>query len=128
MGEWSKRNIEGQVDMSKIDFQTIDWNKVTQTEHTGETGLAFWKTMQYDGLRVRMVEYSAGYFANHWCKKGHIVQCLEGEFVSELDNGEKFTLTKGMTYIVSDDLSTHRSSSKNGVKLLIIDGDFLKLT
>jgi len=114
--------------MSKIDFQTIDWNKITPTEHAGDSGLALWKTMQYDGLRVRMVEYSAGYLANHWCKKGHIVQCLEGEFVSELDNGEKFTLTGGMTYIVSDDLSNHRSISKNGVKLLIIDGDFLKLT
>jgi hypothetical protein len=112
--------------MSKIEFQTIDWSKVEPTEHKGDTGLALWRTMQYDGLRVRVVEYSEGYFANHWCKKGHIVQCLEGEFVSEMDNGEKFTLTKGMTYIVSDDLSNHRSISKNGVKLLIIDGDFLK--
>ncbi len=114
--------------MSHIEFQTIDWSQIESTEHVGDTGLALWKTMQYDGLRVRIVEYSEGYFANHWCKKGHIVQCLEGEFVSELDNGEKFTLTKGMTYIVSDDLSNHRSISKNGVKLLIIDGDFLKLT
>ncbi|WP_448698774.1 DHCW motif cupin fold protein [Mucilaginibacter sp. AW1-3] len=113
--------------MSNIQFQTINWNQVEQTEHIGDTGSAFWKTMQYDGLRIRMVEYSEGYFANHWCKKGHIVQCLEGEFVSELDNGQKFTLTKGMTYIVSDDLSNHRSATKTGVKLLIIDGDFLKL-
>ena len=114
--------------MSNIEFQTIDWSKVEPTKHTGDTGSALWRTMQYDGLRVRIVEYSEGYFANHWCKKGHIVQCLDGEFVSELDNGEKFTLTKGMTYIVSDDLSNHRSISKSGVKLLIIDGDFLKLT
>jgi hypothetical protein len=114
--------------MSKIEFQTIDWSKIAPTEYAGDSGLAVWRTIQYDGLRVRMVEYSAGYFANHWCKKGHIVQCLEGEFVSELDSGERFSLSKGMTYIVSDDLSTHRSSTKNGVKLLIIDGDFLKLT
>jgi len=72
------------------------------------------------------VEYSENYFADHWCQKGHIVHCLEGEFISELQNGEKFHLTKGMTYIVSDDLSSHRSSSKGGVKLLIIDGSFLK--
>jgi quercetin dioxygenase-like cupin family protein len=64
--------------------------------------------------------------ADHWCQKGHIVHCLEGEFVSELDNGEDFLLEKGMTYVVSDDLSSHRSITKNGVKLLIIDGDFLK--
>jgi hypothetical protein len=89
-------------------------------------GESFWQTVQFPGLRIRMVEYSAGYFANHWCQKGHIVQCLEGEFVSELETGEAFTLTRGMTYVVSDDLSSHRSISKTGVKLLIIDGDFLK--
>ena len=109
-----------------IPFQTIDWTSIEKTEHTGETGTSFWQTMQYDGLRVRIVEYSKGYLADHWCQKGHIVHCLEGEFVSELQNGERFVLTKGMTYIVSDELSSHRSISSDGVKLLIIDGDFLK--
>ena len=111
---------------SKINFQTIDWESVAKTAHPGETGSSFWRTMQFDGLRLRIVEYSAGYLADHWCKKGHIVHCLEGEFVSELESGEEFALTAGMTYIVSDNLSSHRSVSKNGVKLLIIDGDFLK--
>ena len=72
------------------------------------------------------MEYSEGYLADHWCHKGHIVQCLEGEFISELEDGKEFILTKGMTYVVSDDLSSHRSVSKEGVKLLIIDGDFLQ--
>jgi quercetin dioxygenase-like cupin family protein len=112
--------------MNNIDFQTINWDAVEQTEHQGETGIAFWKTIQLNGIRLRMVEYSSGYLADHWCKKGHIVHCLEGEFVSELEDGKSFTLTKGMTYIVSDERSSHRSISKNGVKLLIIDGDFLK--
>lgn len=112
--------------MSSIPFQIIEWAKTPETEHKGETGLALWKTVQFDGLRVRMIYYSAGYLADHWCKKGHIVHCLEGDFVSELENGETFELLTGMTYIVSDDLSSHRSISKNGVKLLIIDGDFLK--
>lgn len=75
---------------------------------------------------MRMVEYAPGYVADHWCAKGHIVHCLEGEFESQLDTGERFTLRKGMTYVVSDGQSSHRSVSKNGVKLLIIDGDFLK--
>jgi hypothetical protein len=112
--------------MYNIPFQTIDWSAVEKTEHKGETGTAYWQTMQFDGLRVRIVEYTKGYLADHWCQKGHIVYCLEGGFVSELQNGEEFTLTKGMTYIVSDDLSSHRSVSADGVKLLIIDGDFLK--
>ena len=112
--------------MSNIYFQTIDWSSIQKTEHTGETGTSFWQTLQLDKLRMRIVEYSAGYLADHWCSKGHIVHCIEGEFTSELENGELFPLKKGMTYVVSDNLSSHRSISKNGVKLLIIDGDFLR--
>lgn len=112
---------------SGIQFQVINWDSISKTEHSGETGMGFWQTMQFEGLRVRIVEYSAGYLADHWCKKGHIVHCLEGEFISELQNGEKYLLKKGMTYVVSDDLSSHRSETKHGVKLLIIDGDFLKI-
>jgi hypothetical protein len=109
----------------KIPFQAIDWSSINSSEHKGETGVSFRKTIRFDGLRLRIVEYSRGYLADHWCKLGHIVHCLEGEFISELENGKRFLLTKGMTYIVSNELSSHRSYSENGVKLLIIDGDFL---
>jgi hypothetical protein len=112
--------------MTNILFNSIDWTTVEKTTHQGETGVAYWQTLQFDTIRVRLVEYSADYLADHWCQKGHIVHCLEGAFISELENGEKFHLTQGMSYIVSDDLSSHRSISKNGVKLLIIDGHFLK--
>lgn len=114
--------------MSNIPFQTIDWSNIPKTEHKGETGVAYWQTLQFAGLRIRLVEYSPNYLADHWCEKGHIVYCLEGEVINELKTGEKNTLTQGMAYVVSDDLSSHRSISKTGVKLLIIDGDFLKLT
>ena len=112
--------------MSHIPFQTIDFSTIKKTEHAGESGTAWWQTMQFDGLRIRLVEYPKGYLANHWCEKGHVVYCLEGSFVSELKNGTSFQLSKGMMYIVSDDLSSHRSLTETGVKLLIIDGDFLK--
>ncbi len=108
-------------------FQTIDWSTITKHEHQGKKGYAIWQTVQFPGLRVRIVEYSKGYLADHWCQKGHILHCLEGEFISELQNGEKLILRKGMTYIVSDDLSSHRSNTSDGVKVMIIDGDFLKL-
>ncbi len=110
-----------------IPFQTIDWTTIPKVEYKGEVGAAIWQTVQFPGLRIRIVEYSGGYIADHWCQKGHIVHCLEGEFISELQKGDKFTLKKGMTYIVSDELSSHRSYSKNGVKVMIIDGDFLRL-
>lgn len=108
-----------------IPFQTIDWSLIPKIEFKGETGLAVWQTLQFDRIRVRIVEYSKGYRADHWCQKGHIVHCLEGEFVSELENGETFILKQGMSYIVSDEASSHRSVTKEGVKLMIIDGEFL---
>lgn len=109
-----------------ISFQTIDWTKVPKTEHKGETGIAYWQTLQFDGLRIRIVEYSAGYKADHWCEKGHIVHCLEGEVINEQQNGTSSTLTPGMSYVVSDELSSHRSVTKHGARLMIVDGDFLK--
>jgi quercetin dioxygenase-like cupin family protein len=112
--------------MSNIPFQTIDWTSIEKVEYKGEIGEAFWQTIQFGGLRIRLVEYSKEYLADHWCQKGHIVHCLEGEFISELSTNEKIKLKKGETYVVSDELSSHRSISENGVKLLIIDGDFLK--
>lgn len=112
--------------MSNIPFQTIDWTSIEKVEYKGEQGVAFWQTIHFGGLRIRLVEYSNGYLADHWCQKGHIVHCLNGEFISELRTGEKIKLNKGETYVVSDELSSHRSISENGVRLLIIDGDFLK--
>ena len=109
-----------------IPFQTIDWTAIPKTEYKGESGTAFWQTMQFSGLRIRIVEYSKGYATDHWCEKGHIVHCLDGEFVTELQDDKKFILTKGLTYVVSDNLSSHRSITKDGAKLMIIDGDFLK--
>ena len=111
--------------MAQIPFQTTDWNLVPVIEHRGETGTAFWRTIQLGGLRIRMVEYSKNYLADHWCQKGHIIYCMEGEMITELSDGREFLLTGGMTYQVSDNLSSHRSRTTGGVKLLIIDGDFL---
>ena len=109
-----------------IPFQIIDWKEIPEVEYKGETGSAFWQTVQFSGLRIRIVEYSKGYLADHWCQKGHIVHCLEGEFTSELQDGKEFLLSEGSTYVVSDGLSSHRSYTKNGVKVMIIDGDFLQ--
>tara|TARA_R110000868_G_scaffold49204_7_gene158794 strand:+ start:733 stop:1071 length:339 start_codon:yes stop_codon:yes gene_type:complete len=112
--------------MSNIPFQTINWDAIDKTEHKGENGTSFWQTLQLGGLRIRKVSYSKGYLADHWCQKGHIVHCLRGSFISELQSGEQVSLFEGGTYVVSDNLSSHRSLSTEGVELLIIDGDFLK--
>jgi hypothetical protein len=110
-----------------IAFQITDWEKIPAEQHQGETGTAFWKVLQFPGLRIRMVEYSKNYLADHWCEKGHIIYCIEGDMDTELKDGTRVKLSKGMSYQVSDELSSHRSSSVNGVKLFIVDGDFLQL-
>ena len=108
-----------------IPFQVIDWEKVPTTSHTGESCFSTWQTMNIENIRLRLVNYPAGYLADHWCQKGHIVYCLEGEFTTALEGGESFTLRQGMSYIVSDNLSSHRSVAQKDTRLLIIDGDFL---
>ncbi|MBP1768438.1 MAG: hypothetical protein H6P98_2553 [Candidatus Aminicenantes bacterium] len=107
-------------------YQAIDWSAVPRTEHKGDPGMSYWRTVELPGLRIRIVEYSPGYVADHWCQKGHIVHCLEGEFVNEQESGERTVMTKGRTYVVSDGASSHRSRTEHGATLLIVDGEFLK--
>jgi len=109
------------MDMKNIPFGTTNWSQIVTTEHPGETGMAYWHTQQFDNIRVRMVEYSPGYQADHWCKRGHILFCLEGELHTELADGRKFVLTPGMSYQVADNAEAHRSSTQSGAKLFIVD-------
>jgi hypothetical protein len=107
--------------LAGIPFGTTDWTTVAVTEHPGEAGVARWRTQQFDTIRVRMVEYSAGYHADHWCDKGHILFCLAGELETELSDGRRFCLTAGMSYQVADGAAPHRSSSPTGATLFIVD-------
>lgn len=102
-------------------FELTDWSNVEPTVHPGEGGEAVWRTISVGDVRVRMVEYSPGYLADHWCLKGHILFCLEGEMATELADGRTVTLTEGMSYQVADDALAHRSSTENGVRLFIVD-------
>ncbi|MGE5680266.1 MAG: DHCW motif cupin fold protein [Bacillota bacterium] len=107
--------------ISDIPFGITDWSEIERTEHKGENGTAYWHTQQFGSIRVRMVEYSPGYLADHWCSKGHILFCLDGELTTELSDGRKFTLTPGMGYQVADNAEAHRSYTHIGAKLFIVD-------
>ena len=107
--------------MMNIPFGTTDWSQIEVTEHAGTQGMAYWRTRQFDQIRVRLVEYTPGYLADHWCKKGHILLCLEGELHTELEDGRQFVLTPGMSYQVADESEAHRSSTQSGAKLFIVD-------
>jgi hypothetical protein len=107
--------------LTDIPFHTTDWSSIEPTVHEGASGLAFWRTVRLGVIRLRMVEYTPGYLANHWCTKGHILLCLEGELHTELADGRTFVLTRGMSYQVADEAEPHRSSTSTGAKLFIVD-------
>jgi hypothetical protein len=109
------------MEMSGIPFGTTDWSAIEPSEHRGEFGTAAWRTRQFGAIRVRMVEYSPGYVADHWCVKGHILLCIEGELHTELADGRSFTLGPGMSYQVADGAEPHRSRTARGARLFIVD-------
>ena len=109
------------MQMANIPFGITDWSAIERTEHNGESGCAFWRTQQFGAIRVRMVEYTPGYVANHWCVKGHILLCISGRLHTELKDGRTFTLEPGMSYQVADDAEPHRSRTEVGASLFIVD-------
>jgi quercetin dioxygenase-like cupin family protein len=102
-------------------FQTIDWTTVPEERHEGETAFALWQVLKVGEIRVRRMSYAPGYKADHWCKKGHIIHCVEGEMVTELEDGRTMPLKAGMTYIVGDNCEAHRTYSEGGCLLFVVD-------
>lgn len=102
-------------------FSIIDWSKIAEEEHRGETGFAIWQVLNVGPIRIRRLQYSPNYKADHWCKKGHIIHCLEGKMETELDDGRIMELTAGQTYIVGDDGEAHKTSTEKGCVLFVVD-------
>ena len=109
------------MNLPAFPLQTFDWSSVPATEHAGDSGKAVWRTLRLGEVRVRIVEYSPGYSANHWCAKGHIVYCLQGEMQTTVRDGETYTLSAGMTYLAGDGDPPHRSETQSGATLFIVD-------
>ena len=109
------------MQMNAIPFGTTDWSNIARTEHPGERGTAYWRTQVFGDVRVRMVEYTPGYLADHWCTKGHILLCMNGELHTELEDGRVFKLVPGMSYQVADHAEPHRSYTEVGATLFIVD-------
>jgi hypothetical protein len=107
--------------IKNIPFEATDWSEIQSERHQGETGYALWKVRQCGDIRVRVVEYSANYKADHWCAKGHILFCLEGDMITNLKDGRTIELHKGMSYQVEDENYPHSSFTKSGAVLFIVD-------
>jgi len=109
------------VELTEIPFGITDWLLIEPVEHAGQAGLARWRTRQFGAIRVRLVEYTPGYEADHWCRKGHILFCVAGELETELADGRRFHLSPGMSYQVADNAEPHRSRTAVGATLFIVD-------
>ncbi len=109
------------MDILGIPFHITDWENIETISHQGETGYAIWKTIRVGNIRVRQVEYSVNYMADHWCSKGHILFCIKGEMITELQDGRKFVLKEGTSYQVGDNMEAHRSYTHTGCNLFIVD-------
>lgn len=107
--------------MTPMEMTVTDWPEIAATEHPGDSGLALWRTCNFGDIRVRMVEYSPGYEADHWCSKGHVLLCLSGSLTIEIQNGSRFELKPGQSYHVGDGDPPHRSQTANGATLFIVD-------
>jgi quercetin dioxygenase-like cupin family protein len=118
---WRPTATEDLVKIQDVPFCTTDWKTVSTTEHPGETGTAYWRTFEAGNIRVRIVDYTPGYLADHWCERGHVLLVLEGELVTELKNGERHVLRAGQSYQVADGTAPHRSRTATGARLFIVD-------
>jgi hypothetical protein len=107
--------------LENIPFQVVDWTLVPATRHPGTAGQATWRTLEQGNVRVRLVEYSPGYLADHWCAKGHVIHVLSGDLITELQDGRTQTTRPGQTYLVADEAAPHRSRSETGVTMFIVD-------
>ena len=104
-----------------VPFTSFDWSAANVTQHAGETGKAVWRTVEQGNVRVRMVEYSPGYKADHWCSRGHVIHVLEGTLTTELQDGRVITTPAGSTYLVEENGMPHRSRTVTGARLFIVD-------
>jgi quercetin dioxygenase-like cupin family protein len=108
--------------INNIPFQVTDWSKITPEEYKGKTGTSFWRTFEEGNVRVRMVEYSAGFYADHWCPRGHVLLVLDGEVVVKLQDGTEHRLIRGMSFQAGDDdRNPHLAYSETGAKVFIVD-------
>ena len=107
--------------IDNLPFSVTNWNNIELTEHSGISGKAFWRTLEIGNIRIRMVEYTPGYFADHWCKRGHVLLVTEGQLVTEIEDGRKFTPGPGQSYHVAEGSEGHRSQTAQGAKLFIVD-------
>ena len=99
-----------------------DWSSLSASSQPGAMGAATIRGRHIGDMQLRLVSYSAGYMADHWCHKGHIVVVIAGAAMIEHEDGRRYELSAGMAYHVSDDeQAPHRLTSREGASVFILD-------
>ena len=100
-----------------------DWSRIPAGTMAGASGTVQTRAHQSGDVRLRLVEYGAGYLADHWCSKGHIIYVLAGALGIEHENGKPACmLSAGMSWQVADgEGPAHRVRSETGARVFIVD-------
>ena len=105
-----------------VPFTVTDWGGVPAVEHKGESGTSHGRTVEAGNVRARIVEYSPGYRADHWCARGHVLWVIEGDLTVELKDGGQYEMKKGMSFqAADDDQNPHLAWTAAGATVFIVD-------
>ncbi len=107
--------------IEQVPFTVVEWEKEPVIEVPGKSGTAQMRTVMNDTLCIRMIDFTAGYSADHWCVKGHIAFVVAGALKIVLEDGRSFDLRAGSSFHVGDEAGRHRVSSDAGAKVFIVD-------
>ena len=101
---------------------STDWSSLVSESVEGLSGNSRSKSIKYGNIRMRTMEYSPGFEADHWCPRGHIIFVLEGEITIKLKDETEQKISKGMSFICGDnETNPHMVYSKKGAFVIIID-------
>jgi hypothetical protein len=108
--------------LDNLPLGAIDWTEIAPALMKGETGTVTQRVREFGPNRLRLVEYGAGYLADHWCHKGHVIHVLKGDLDIEYEDGTKTALSAGLTWHVGDDTGApHRVRCARGSIVFIVD-------
>jgi hypothetical protein len=103
-------------------FYSIDWDMFKTKKYKGESGSSYWRTVEMDGFRLRMVDYSPGFRSDHFCCKGHIILVEEGMLSLKMNSGGIVNIEKGMSLLIGDSIrDSHQAFTNEGARVFIVD-------
>jgi hypothetical protein len=107
--------------LAGVPFQAIAWDALAATSHPGEAGTATMREVEVGPLRLRCIDYSAGYRSDHYCELGHVAFVVEGEIEILMHGRAPSRLVAGASFAVGSHMEPHSVVSPRGAKLFVVD-------